>query len=100
MPASATARIAPPLGVRRGDEPPHRAVDDQPGEHEQDRPVRLSGEDLRAAQPERPVPSRRPSGEPEDDERQRERARVGEHVRRVGEQRERVHEDADVVSPP
>ena len=33
--------------------------------------------------------------EPDHDQRHRERARVGQHVRRVGEQGERVREDAD-----
>ena len=84
----------PAARVRRRDEAPDSAVDDQAGEHEQRSAVRLRGEDLRAAQPERLVPARRPSREPQHDERQRERARVGEHVRRVREQRERVRQDA------
>ena len=41
------------------------------------------------------APPRRARGEAERDERERDRAGVGEHVRRVGEQRERVGEDAD-----
>ena len=79
---------------QRRDEPPNGAVDDQAGEDEQRRTVRLRGEDLGAPQPERPVAVRRLGREPQHEERHRERARVGEHVRRVGEERERVREDA------
>ena len=85
----------PGIGVRDWiDALPDGAVDDQAGEHEQRGAVRLRGEDLRAAQPERPVPARRLGGEAQHDERHRERAGVREHVRRVGEERERVREDA------
>ena len=80
--------------VRRRDESTDRAVDDQPGKYEQRGPVRLRGEDLRAAQPERAVPSRRLSREPQHDERHRERPGVREHVRRVRQERQGVREDA------
>ena len=84
----------PSVRRRRRDETANGAVDDQAGEDEQRRAVRLRGEDLRAAEPERAVPARRLRREPQHDERHHERARVGEHVRRVGEERERVREDA------
>ena len=83
--------------ARRGrrNEVANCAVDDQEREHQQRRAVGLRGEDLRAAQPERPVATYRLRRKPKHDKRHRERAGVGEHVRRVGEERERVREDAD-----
>ena len=94
-PTSATTTITPPPGVGRVDQPP-------------DRPRRRSGTRARAAWPpfacaERisvrfspkvrlPPAGRRTRRSTISDSS--ERARVGEHVRRVREQRERVGEDA------
>jgi len=82
-----------PARLRRRDEATDGAVDDQAGEDEQRGAVRLRREDLGAAQPERPVPARGLSREAQHDERHGERACVGEHVRCVGEERERMGED-------
>ena len=81
------------VGLGRRDQPLDRAEDDQAGEHEQRRAVRLRGEDLGAAQAEGEVPLGGPADEPEHDQREQQRAGVGEHVRGVREQRERVGED-------
>ena len=54
----------PAVHVRRVDETSHRAVDDPDADEEQREPVRLRGEDLGAAEPERPDPARRAGGEP------------------------------------
>ena len=94
-PASATASTSRRVHVRRRDQPPDRLVDDQRGEHEQRHAVGLRREHLDAAQAERQrrrLRGRR--GEPHRDQRERDRGGVGEHVRGVGEQRERVRDDA------
>ena len=70
------------------------AVDDQPRKHEQRRAVRLRREDSVRCRPKVRLPPRRPADEPQHDEREQERAGVGEHVRRVREEREGVREDA------
>ena len=80
--------------VGRRDEPAHGAVDDPDADEEQRDPVRLRGEDLGASEPERPRAARGARREPRGDERSRERRGVGEHVPRVGEQRERARDDA------
>ena len=94
IPPSATTITSPALDVRRRDEPADRLVDDQPGEDEQDRAVRLRGEDLGPPEPVGHASGRRPRGEPEREQREADRAGVGEHVRRVGEEGERVRQDA------
>ena len=81
------------MDVRRVDQAPDRRVDDPGAEHEQRDPVHLGGEDLGAAEAERPRPARRSGRETRGDERDRERGRVGEHVPRVGEQGERAGDD-------
>ena len=62
MPASATATIVQPPGVRRRDQPADRAEDDQAGEDEQRRAVRLGREHLHPPQPEGDVSPRRAAG--------------------------------------
>ena len=57
-------------------------------------PLICAREDLGAAEPEREDPAGRARGEPRGDERERQRGGVGEHVRGVGEQRQRAREDA------
>ena len=80
---------------RRRDEPAHTAVDDQAGEHEQGQAVRLRAQRLHPPEAEGEVAARRPCRQAERDERQDERARVGQHVSGVGEERQRVREDPD-----
>ena len=57
-------------------------------------PFALRGEDLGAAEAERPRPARRTRRETRGDERCAESCRIGEHVTRVREQGERAGEDA------
>ncbi len=80
-------------GVRRRDQPGDPFVDDQQREDEQDGAVGLRGEDLRAAQAERQVPAGRAADQTDHHEAQDERAGVGQHVRRVRDQRQRACED-------
>ena len=78
----------------RVDQPADALVDDQQPEHEQRRAVELGGEDLGALEAVGHRALGRPRRQPQRDQRQRERGRVGEHVRGVGEQRQRLGEDA------
>ncbi len=80
--------------VRRLDEPVDRLEDDEAGDHQQRDAVGLRGEDLQASEAERERALGRARGELERQQREAERARVGEHVAGVGEQRERVGDDA------
>ena len=84
----------PALDVDRVDEPLPGLPRDDAGEHEQHGAVDLRRQDLRAAEAEREVAARRARREPRRDEREADRAGVGEHVRRVGEQGERRGQDA------
>ena len=84
----------PAARIGRIDQPFDRAEGDEAREHEQRRAVRLRGEHLHPAEAEGDVPVRGPSDEPDHDEREEERAGVGQHVRGVGDQRERVGHDA------
>ena len=83
-----------PIGLGRVDQPADAAVDDQAREHEQRRSVRLRRQHLHALEPEREVAARGAADEPQHDQREQQRARVAQHVRRVGEQRQGVGEDA------
>ena len=95
IPTSATTSIARAVGRRAATISRLIAlVDDQHGEHEQRDAVRLRGENLGALEAEGEVAAGRPRDEPDHHERQHERAGVGEHVRGVREQRERVREDS------
>ena len=79
------------LDVGRVDDSPDALEDDQHAEHEQRRAVELRGEDLGALEPEghrAPRPAGRASLMATSDSA--DRAGVGEHVRGVGEQRQRV----------
>jgi hypothetical protein len=64
-------------------------------EHQQRGPVDRRGEDLAALEPVGHRAAGRPACEPDRHQRQDERAGVGQHVRGVGEQRQRVDRDAD-----
>ena len=83
------------LDVRRVDDPRDRLDADDAGEDEQQDAVDLRAEDLAALEAERERALRRALGEPERDDRQADRAGVGEHVRGVRDQRQRVRDDAD-----
>ena len=83
------------LRLRRAQQPVDALVDDPGTEHEQRHPVQLRGEDLRSLQPERVVAAGRPGGEPHRDQRERDRAGVGEHVAGVGEQCQGVGQHSD-----
>src|SRR5581483_4053533 len=88
------AEHCPTRDGRRRHEPVDRLVDDQPGEDEQGAAVHLRGQGFGALQPVGEVAGGRPPREPQGGEREADRARVGEHVRRVCQERERVREDA------
>ena len=75
----------PTGGIGRGDEPVDRLVDDQGGEYEQAAAVDLGREDLGAFQAEGHRSCGGPGGEAKREQRQGDRARVGEHVGSVGE---------------
>ena len=93
-PSRPTTSTIAALHLRRRREALHGLDRDHAGEHEQRRAVDLRREHLGAAEPEREAPARRPRGQPRGDQRERQRAGVGEHVRGVGEQRQRVGEQA------
>ncbi len=71
-------------------EPPDRRPDDPAAEHDEHERVRQGGEHLGAAPAEAPLRRRRPHREPGGEEGQPERERVRDHVRRVGEERQRI----------
>ena len=70
-------------------EPPGRLPDDPGAEDDEDERVRECGQHLGAPPAEAPLRRCRPVREPRREEGEPERERVREHVRRVGEQRER-----------
>ena len=82
------------LDLRRLREALHGLDRDHPGEHQQRGAVDLRGEHLGAPEAEREARARRPRGKPGGDQRERQRARVGEHVGGVGEQRQRARDQA------
>ena len=94
MPASATTSTARPStsggSASRRDALEH----DHTRERDQRRAVQLGRQDLGAPEAEREAAARGPPREPRREQRERDRAGVGEHVRRVREQRERVGQDA------
>ena len=79
----------------RIEQPPNRLVGDERGEDEQRHAVGLRREDLDAPEAECHRAARRPRRQRDRHQREADRGRVGEHVRGVGEQRERVRDDAD-----
>jgi hypothetical protein len=85
----------PAAHLGRVDQPPDRRVDDHDPNDEQRDPVDVGGQDLQAAEAECPAPSGGPAGERGRPQRKRERSGIGEHVPRVGEQRERPGEDPE-----
>ena len=70
-------------------------VDDQQREHQQRRAVELGRQDLGPFEAEGERALGRSGCEADDDQREADRAGVGEHVRGVGEERQRVREDPD-----
>ena len=82
------------LHVGRVHEPPDALDHDHYGERDERGTVQLRGQDLRAPEPEREAAVGGPAREPRREQRERDRAGVGEHVGRVGEQCERVGQDA------
>ncbi len=82
------------LDVGRREQALHGLDGDHAGEHEQRRAVDLRGQDLGAPEAEREAPAGRARGQPRGDQRERQRAGVGEHVGRVGEQRQRAGDHA------
>ncbi len=81
--------------VRRRDEPPAGLEHDQQREHQQRDPVRLRREDLDAPEAVGHDALGGPCREPDRDDREADRGGVGQHVRGVGEQRERPGDEAD-----
>ena len=65
------------------------------GQDQQRHPVGLGGEDLHALEAEGHRPGGRSRRQPQREQREADRAGVGEHVPGVREQRERVREHAD-----
>lgn len=74
----------------RGDEPAYRLERQPGGQHNQSDPVGLRGENLGALQPVGVAALRRPGGQLHRDQHQADGCRVGQHVRRVRDQRQRV----------
>ena len=93
-PTSATTSTSAALDVRRVDQAADALEQDQQGEHEQRDAVGLGREDLDALEAVGHHALRRPRGEPDRHQRERDRGRVGEHVAGVREQRERAGERA------
>src|SRR6266581_2238824 len=81
-------RAAGDLGRR--DQVPDRGVAQPRREQHQRDAVGLRGHDLGALEAVGVAAGRRPGGQPRGDQHERDRRRVGQHVRRVGDQRERV----------
>jgi Ser/Thr protein kinase RdoA (MazF antagonist) len=77
----------------RRHEVPDRGVPQPRREQHQRDAVGLRGHDLGALEAVGVPSGRRPRGQPRGDEYERDRRRVGQHVRRVGDQRERVRGD-------
>ena len=73
-----------------GDQPADRLVGQPDRQQHQRDAVGLGGEDLQAAQPVGVPAAGRPPGDPGRDDRQADGGGIGDHVRRVGQQRERV----------
>ena len=92
MPTMATASTTPPSTLGRFDQATHGLEQDQQREHEQRHAVGLGREDLDALEAVGHHALRRARGEPDRHQRERDRSRVGEHVPRVREQRERAGE--------
>ena len=76
------------------DEPAHGPVHDPHPDEQQRDPVRLRGENLGAAEPERPLSPCRTGRKPRRDEGNGECGGVGEQMARVGEERERAGHDS------
>ena len=76
------------------DEPRHGSEGDQAGEHEEGRAVRLGREHVHPAKAESDIAARGPPDQAEHEQREEKRPGVDEHVRRVGEECERVGQDA------
>jgi hypothetical protein len=81
--------------VGRVDQASDALHNDDEAEHEQGRAVELRGEDLRAFVAEGHRALGRLGRQADRDERERDGAGVGQHVRGIREQRERVNEGAD-----
>ena len=94
MPTSATTSIRPAADVGRIDQAADRLVGDERREDQQRHAVGLGGEDLNAPEAEGHRALGRAGGQPQREQREADRGGVGEHVRRVGEQRERVRDHA------
>ena len=94
IPASATTSTVAPSTRGRVDQPAHALDRDHQRQRDERRAVHLGGQDLGALEPERVAAPGGPGREPRGDQRERDRAGVGEHVRRVREQRQRVGQDA------
>ena len=78
------------VDIRRVGEPPDR-LDEHPRRHgDQQQAVQQRGEDLRPAIPERAPSAGGARGRPRRGDSQSDGADVGEHMARVGEQRDRV----------
>ena len=84
-----------PITPGGSDSRPIACPDDPSAENDEHERVDKRGEHLRAPPAEAPLRRRRALREPGGEERQAERERVREHVRRVGEKRQRVGRDAD-----
>ena len=93
IPARATARIRPPSTAGGSNSRRTRLDRDDRREDEQGDAVGLGGEDLDPFEAEGHPALGRAAGEPDRDQREADRRRVGEHVGGVGEQRQRVGDD-------
>jgi len=79
---------------RRRHQPPDRRVAEPGGQQDQGDAVGLRRQDLGALQPVGVPAGRRPGGQPRRDQHQRDGRGVGQHMRGIGDQRERVRRQA------
>ena len=85
----------PALDLRRIDQTADRAVQDPYPDDQQRQPVDLRGQDLHPLVSERPAAARGTGRHGRREDGETERGGVGEHVPRVGEQCERVRDQAE-----
>ena len=88
MPTIATTSTVAALHVGRRHQPADPLEHDHRGQREQGRAVQLGGEDLGAPHPEGEAAPGRTPRQPRGEDRERDRARIGEHVGGVREQRQ------------
>ena len=82
------------INMGRAHQAHDRLVDDPSGDGEQCQAVGEGHQDLKAVEAVSAFPIGGPARKPESEPGQRQRRKVGEHVARIGDQRQRVRDDA------